>query len=39
MLILLNDVFTALNGVILKKTIVSSHITKMGVLFHTSLMG
>ena len=35
-MILLNDVFTALNGVVMKKTITSCHVNRMGILFHNS---
>jgi solute carrier family 35 len=35
-MILLNDLFTALNGVVMKKTMNSCAINKMGILFHNS---
>jgi solute carrier family 35 protein len=38
-MIFLNDVFTALNGVVMKKTLVNKKINKMGVLFHNSWIG
>lgn len=35
-MILINDVFTALNGVAMKKALISGPVNKMGILFHNS---
>ena len=38
-MILLNDIFTALNGVVMKKTLLNCSVNKLGVLFHNSWIG
>ena len=38
-LIFISDIFTALNGVVMRRTLVNSQINKMGVLFHNSWTG
>lgn len=38
-MILLSDLFTALNGVVMKKTLSSSTVNKMAVLYYNSLFG
>lgn len=38
-LIFFNDLFTALNGVVMKKTLISSNISKLAVLFYNSCFG
>jgi len=35
-MILLNDLFTAMSGVMMKKTVNACAVNKMGVLFHSS---
>lgn len=39
LMIFVSDVFTALNGVVMKKILVNSKINKMGVLYHNSWIG
>lgn len=38
-MIFISDIFTALNGVVMRKTLVNSQVNKMGVLFYNSSAG